>query len=422
MASMKAQVSTTNAATASATKKHRAGYTSRCRLLRPRVHATLSECSRTGPRSHPARRACEDGDHFAQAASAGFRCGRIRKSRSGPASPLGELRVESAGAHARVTGPVLEDAYQHVERLRRDPQPLAICCRMSALGLRSPCSIWLRYGLETPAWVGQLAQRDLRLFALLPNVVDCCYTSSLPDCLQLQLQQAQVRRVCRGTRASATVISAGHVSPPGWHVPGLRMPGLRMPGLRMPGLRMPFLLRQSGPGPGGSWRRPASRPGPRAGRPSSRAWSSPRRPPSPGSPSLRCRAAARHNRLPAAPGHQVLGPGTGPFVTPVPLARWTCASRGPSSFAIAIMPEAEGGGVRQVQGHVRQVKDGRVPVRRVPGHLGGACPEREHVLHGEGDVGLFCHLGHALLRTRARSRAASGTAGAARHLRSHPLG
>src|SRR5579859_7412122 len=29
--------------------------------------------------------------------------------------------------------------------------PLAICCRISALGLRSPRSIWLRYGLETPA-------------------------------------------------------------------------------------------------------------------------------------------------------------------------------------------------------------------------------------------------------------------------------
>src|SRR5882757_9444354 len=30
-------------------------------------------------------------------------------------------------------------------------RPLAICCRISALGLRSPRSIWLRYGLDTPA-------------------------------------------------------------------------------------------------------------------------------------------------------------------------------------------------------------------------------------------------------------------------------
>src|SRR5437588_11463683 len=30
--------------------------------------------------------------------------------------------------------------------------PLAICCRMSALGLRRPRSIWLRYGLGTPAF------------------------------------------------------------------------------------------------------------------------------------------------------------------------------------------------------------------------------------------------------------------------------
>src|SRR5437870_2761250 len=29
--------------------------------------------------------------------------------------------------------------------------PLAICWRMSALGLRRPRSIWLRYGLDTPA-------------------------------------------------------------------------------------------------------------------------------------------------------------------------------------------------------------------------------------------------------------------------------
>src|SRR5262249_8277984 len=28
---------------------------------------------------------------------------------------------------------------------------LAICCKISALGLRSPRSIWLRYGLDTPA-------------------------------------------------------------------------------------------------------------------------------------------------------------------------------------------------------------------------------------------------------------------------------
>src|SRR5215469_3709892 len=30
-------------------------------------------------------------------------------------------------------------------------RPLAICCRISALGRRSPRSIWLRYGLDTPA-------------------------------------------------------------------------------------------------------------------------------------------------------------------------------------------------------------------------------------------------------------------------------
>src|SRR5215471_18759363 len=29
--------------------------------------------------------------------------------------------------------------------------PLAICCKISALGLRRPRSIWLRYGLDTPA-------------------------------------------------------------------------------------------------------------------------------------------------------------------------------------------------------------------------------------------------------------------------------
>src|SRR5215472_6339127 len=30
-------------------------------------------------------------------------------------------------------------------------RPLAICCKISALGLRRPRSIWLRYGFETPA-------------------------------------------------------------------------------------------------------------------------------------------------------------------------------------------------------------------------------------------------------------------------------
>src|SRR5215470_18319502 len=30
-------------------------------------------------------------------------------------------------------------------------KPLAICCKISALGRRSPRSTWLRYGLEIPA-------------------------------------------------------------------------------------------------------------------------------------------------------------------------------------------------------------------------------------------------------------------------------
>lgn len=47
--------------------------------------------------------------------------------------------------------------------------PLAICCSISADGLRSPRSTWLRYGLLTPA-ARQLPHRDLGGLALGADV------------------------------------------------------------------------------------------------------------------------------------------------------------------------------------------------------------------------------------------------------------
>src|SRR5438876_4322369 len=78
-------------------------------------------------------------------------------------------------------------------------RPLAICCRMSALGLRRPRSIWLRYGLDTPAdW----ASWRIEIFAcsrcsLMYSPIELTFTLRIlgvyPACLQLQTpQQAPV--------------------------------------------------------------------------------------------------------------------------------------------------------------------------------------------------------------------------------------
>jgi hypothetical protein len=48
-------------------------------------------------------------------------------------------------------------------------------------------------------------------------------------------------------------------------------------------------------------------------------------------------------------------------------------------------------GVREVQGEVREVLAGRVPVGGVRHDLPAAGPQREHVLHREADVGLVGH-------------------------------
>src|SRR5580693_3820981 len=66
-----------------------------------------------------------------------------RSDSSGSASRA-DRTPESAGLSSRMPA----CTYSASAEMR---SPLAICCRMSALGLRSPRSIWLRYGLDTPA-------------------------------------------------------------------------------------------------------------------------------------------------------------------------------------------------------------------------------------------------------------------------------
>src|SRR5580698_10696817 len=66
-----------------------------------------------------------------------------RSDSSGSASSA-DRTPESAGLSSRMPA----CTYSASAEMRR---PLAICARMSALGLRRPRSIWLRYGLDTPA-------------------------------------------------------------------------------------------------------------------------------------------------------------------------------------------------------------------------------------------------------------------------------
>ena len=46
---------------------------------------------------------------------------------------------------------------------------MAICCSISALGRRTPRSIWLRYGLETPAAAASSAESAEDESALAPD-------------------------------------------------------------------------------------------------------------------------------------------------------------------------------------------------------------------------------------------------------------
>ena len=100
-------------------------------------------------------------------------CGRTRRSRSGPASAAPTARRRPAGPTGLRSRPAglpgcPACTYSASAEMR---SPLAICCRMSALGLRRPRSIWLRYGLDTPAACASWRMRDPGLLALLPDVL-----------------------------------------------------------------------------------------------------------------------------------------------------------------------------------------------------------------------------------------------------------
>src|SRR6185437_16147196 len=104
--------------------------------------------------------------------------------------------------------------------------PLAICWRMSALGLRRPRSIWLRYGLDTPAF---WASWRIEIFAcsrcsLMYSPMEFTFTLAIPQCATgcLQLQTASKRsastRRCLGASGDAeerTGFSRGHRRPLG---------------------------------------------------------------------------------------------------------------------------------------------------------------------------------------------------------------
>src|SRR5271155_364202 len=77
--------------------------------------------------------------------------------------------------------------------------PLAICCRMSALGLRRPRSIWLRYGLETPAdW----ASWRIEIFAcsrcsLMYSPIEFTVTLRMPSVCHRMLATANPEQAVR---------------------------------------------------------------------------------------------------------------------------------------------------------------------------------------------------------------------------------
>src|SRR5580692_7369920 len=101
-------------------------------------------------------------------------------------------------------------------------------------------------------------------------------------------------------------------------------------------------------------------------------------------------------RLAAAPGHQVLvreRPGGRPGAVGQVHVGQPAAELGGHGQGV----RARGGGVRQVQGDVRDVERGRVPVRGVRRDLAAAHPQRVHVLHREDDIGPGGQLRQALL-------------------------
>jgi len=65
--------------------------------------------------------------------------------------------------------------------------PLAICCRISALGLRTPRSIWLRYGLDTPAsfdsWRNEIfaVLRCWRMYSPMSEAMSATFSMGPPD-------------------------------------------------------------------------------------------------------------------------------------------------------------------------------------------------------------------------------------------------
>ena len=104
--------------------------------------------------------------------------------------------------------------------------------------------------------------------------------------------------------------------------------------------------------------------------------------------------------------------------SPTPSARCRCRSRGPSRRTIVQRVGAGGRGVRQVERHVVVGLRHRVPVRQVGLELARARPPpRVHVLDREPDAAARARARRPPRRSRGRTRAASGTAGAARRCR-----
>ena len=104
---------------------------------------------------------------------------------------------------------VVEDAGPHVERLGRDPQPAAMPWRISADGLRSPRSIWLRYGLEMPGQLAQLPQRQPRVAPLVADELAEIVQARLERVARLGVRH--LRPVIRRSRRPASPHSMGCV-------------------------------------------------------------------------------------------------------------------------------------------------------------------------------------------------------------------
>src|SRR5947208_5903008 len=202
MASMKAQASTTNAATPRTRKKMASGVSEPSTVSRYLIGGTvwsvlgyslrvagrfcigfcLCLCGEDGFQHLRLRAGRADGQ-LGRSVRFRIRCVLVGRRRVLPPErlvdldehlllPFGELRVgQQRGPHPRIGRPVFQDPGLNVERFRRDAEPLGDLLQYVRARLTQATLDLAQIGVGHPGRLGQLAHRDLRLLPLLPDVL-----------------------------------------------------------------------------------------------------------------------------------------------------------------------------------------------------------------------------------------------------------